>query len=280
MRNFITNAPVGFFPLIMLTILLFIMAGLQFVEESTPTTVSEPEPTPHTADPASYFPDDDDEEPEPGYAENIPPEEAPPGPDPADLLEVAEIEYESNGDVLEALISLDASGTNPDWGHELEVRWSDGETTVETPSRIVINRDIIEIEAERENVAESTEVEELIFEQITYDLEHDPDAMIHEDRIETRWGDFPILNIIELDDGSARVDYAAVGRRVIYRSSMDHDGEAINFATVAYSRTQDLIPVDLQIAFSRGFVQARPDLPLPAEVQVRELAGDVRVDVD
>jgi hypothetical protein len=61
---------------------------------------------------------------------------------------------------------------------------------------------------------------------------------------------------------------------------MDHFGEIITFATIAYSRTQDLIPVDMQIAFSRGFVDARPDLPLPAEIQVREIAGDVLVRVD
>ncbi len=285
MRNFIATAPVGFFPLILLTVLLFIMTGLQFVEESSTAITTNPEPTPHTADPAGYFPDDDadlgdDDEPAPGYAENIPPEDAPPGPEASDLLEVAEIEYEREGDVLHALISLDTNGTNPELGQEIEVRWSDGETTMETPSRIIVNRDIVEIEAERQGVAEGTEVEELFFERVTFDLEHDPDAMVHEDRIETRWGDFPVLNIIELDDGSARVDYAAVGRRVIYRSTMDHLGEAINFATIAYSRTQDLIPVNLQIGFSRGFVDARPDLPLPAEIQVREIAPDVLVEVD
>jgi hypothetical protein len=282
MRNFISTAPVGFFPLIMLTVLLFIMAGLQFVEESSTAITSEPEPTPHAADPASFYPDDDasDDEPAPGYAEAIPPEEAPPGPEADDLMSIADIEYERDADRITALISLDTNGINPEWGNELDVQWSDGESTTETPSRVIINKGIIEISAERSGVADDVSVDALFFERVTYDLEHDPDATVHEDRIETRWGDFPVLNIIERDDGSARVDYAAVGRRVIYRSSMDHFGEMINFATVAYARTQDLIPVDMQLGFSRGFVEARPDLPLPAEVQVREIAGDVTVDAD
>jgi hypothetical protein len=282
MRHFITNAPVGFIPLIMLTATLFVVAGLGFVGD-TATNRPAPTPTPPSAQPTIFDVDEldtDDETPAPGYAEAIPPEDAIPGPDPADLLSVADIEYEREGDLLTALISLETSGINPHWGNELEVRWDDGETTIATPSRVIINRGIVEIPAERDDAPDGARIEALFFERVTFDLEHDPDAMVHEDRIETRWGDFPVLNIIERDDGSGRVYYAAVGRRVIYRSSMDHFGEIITFATIAYSRTQDLIPVDMQIAFSRGFVDARPDLPLPAEIQVREIAGDVLVRVD
>lgn len=280
MRRFITNAPVGFFPLIMLIFLLVLVACAEIIEDNSSTESTPPAPDPVRATPVSAETGETDNEPAPGYAEAIPPEDVPQGPDPADLLSVPHVEYERDGGNVSAVISLDTGGVNPEWGNELEVRWSDGETMMSAPERIILGKDIVEIPAQRSDAPESVTVDALFFERVTFDLAHDPEAMVHEDRIETRWGDFPILNIIEQDDGSGRVYYAAAGRRVIYRSSLDHHGTPINFATVAYARGEDLIPVELQLGFSTGFVEARPDLPLPAEIQVRELAGDVLVPVN
>ena len=278
MRRFISNAPVGFVPTLILLLALFLACVELIEEDGVPRPVPDRQPVQPT--PISQPVDNHEESRPPGYAEAIPPEDVPPGPDPAELLSVSDIAYERENGSVSALISLDTGGINPEWGHVLEVHWSDGEITTAAPKRIVLGRDIIEIAAARDDGPDDLSVNALFFERVTFDLGVDEDATVYEDRIETEWGDFPVLEIIELDDSSGAMNYAAAGRRVIYRSVLDHHGTLINFATTAYARGGDLIPVDMQLRFSTGFTDALPDFPLPAEIGIREIAGNVLVEVE
>lgn len=197
-------------------------------------------------------------------------QDLPPTPDPAAAMGFLDVEYELEGDSVEAQISLDSGETYFEFPGPVQVAWNDGVVTDTVPT---ITDGVIEVTTERSEPPLDAEVTEIRFEQLVHSLGRDEDATFHEDRIETEWGDFPIIDIMDHE----RVTYQPAGERWLRGTVIHHGGGRISISSSGVSFDEDFVPSDTHLEFRDDLEPVMDDLPLPVETEVWSAAADISI---
>jgi hypothetical protein len=207
----------------------------------------------------------------------VPQDDVPAGPDLADQLDLLDVEYERESEDLEAIVRFSHEDVRFEpVGPESSASWSDGEE-----SEITFEfADELEIRSERSDVPPDAEIESITLRDVAWQFDDRADGVFHEDRIETKWGGFPIQNIVEESDGSAVVHYLPAGRRYIRTLQIEHEGERIVTGSASNSFDQEFVPGPGTLNTSPEFEGARDDLPLPVTVEIWQAEGETSIDVE
>ena len=198
-------------------------------------------------------------------------EDLPPVTEFAEFLEFSGVSYSETSEGVEATVEFDLDDRTVEFAGPTHLIWDDG---VETEGSARVSQFAIKVSSERSKEPHDAEISAVRFEQLVWDIGDDENAVMTDSAIETEWGDFQIIRIVD-----GQIDYQPAGQRYLRNLEIEHPDKIISIRGSSASFDEGFRPQRSSMSSTANIRELIRDAPLPASATVWKAEPEVVIDL-